>query len=194
MARRPRSEIQEVLRGVPLFSHLSKGELRELAKLCFEEVYETDQVILKQLEEAQHMVAIITGRAPGDAGRTSCGNRGGGRCHRRDGPHRRPAPVGRRRRRNPGRGRRPASNGLPEAPRQQSFDRQESFDRANGAASGGGQETGRPRLRTAICPEGVAADGGSRQLRTEGRLRQFYGRVVGEQVDLVSDRRCQIVS
>ena len=63
MARRPRSEIQEVLRGVPLFSHLSKGELRELAKLCFEEVYETDQVILKQLEEAQHMVAIITGRA-----------------------------------------------------------------------------------------------------------------------------------
>jgi CRP/FNR family transcriptional regulator, cyclic AMP receptor protein len=63
MARRPKSEIQEVLRGVPLFSHLSKAQLRELAKLCFEEVYDTDQVILKQLEEAQHMVAIINGRA-----------------------------------------------------------------------------------------------------------------------------------
>jgi CRP-like cAMP-binding protein len=63
MARRPKSEITEVLRGIPLFAHLPKTHLREMAKLCFEQVYEADQVILKQLEEAQHMVAIVSGRA-----------------------------------------------------------------------------------------------------------------------------------
>jgi len=63
MARRSRSEILEILRGIPLFAHLPKGQLREIAKLCFDEVYETDQVILKQLEEAQQMVAIISGKA-----------------------------------------------------------------------------------------------------------------------------------
>ena len=63
MARRSKSEILEVLRGIPLFAHLPKSELRDVAKLCFEEVYETDHVILKQLEEAQQMVAIISGRA-----------------------------------------------------------------------------------------------------------------------------------
>jgi CRP/FNR family transcriptional regulator, cyclic AMP receptor protein len=63
MARRTRSEMLEILRGIPLFAHLPKGDLREIAKLCFEEVYETDQVILKQLEDAQFMVAITSGRA-----------------------------------------------------------------------------------------------------------------------------------
>jgi CRP/FNR family cyclic AMP-dependent transcriptional regulator len=63
MARRTRTEILEVLRGIPLFAHLPKGDLREVANLCFEEVYETDQVILKQLEDAQFMVAITSGRA-----------------------------------------------------------------------------------------------------------------------------------
>ncbi len=63
MARHTRSEMLEILRGIPLFAHLPKGDLREVAKLCFEEVYETDQVILKQLEDAQFMVAITSGRA-----------------------------------------------------------------------------------------------------------------------------------
>jgi CRP/FNR family cyclic AMP-dependent transcriptional regulator len=63
MGRRSKSEILEVLRGIPLFAHLPKSELREVAKLCFEKIYETDHVILKQLEEAQQMVAIISGRA-----------------------------------------------------------------------------------------------------------------------------------
>ena len=63
MARRPKSEILEILRGIPMLAHLPKSELKEVAKLCFEEVYEVDQVILKQLEHAQHMVAIVTGRA-----------------------------------------------------------------------------------------------------------------------------------
>lgn len=53
----------EVIQSVPLFSRLSKREMREVARLCFEETYDTDQVILKQLEEAQHMVAIVRGRA-----------------------------------------------------------------------------------------------------------------------------------
>jgi CRP-like cAMP-binding protein len=63
MARRTRSEILEVLQGIPLFAHLPKGHLKEVAKLCFEETYAPDQVILKQLEEAQHMVAIVAGTA-----------------------------------------------------------------------------------------------------------------------------------
>lgn len=63
MARRTRSEILQVLRGIPLFSTLAKSDLRELARLCFEEVYEPDEAILKQGEDAQLMVAIATGRA-----------------------------------------------------------------------------------------------------------------------------------
>src|SRR5688500_8546515 len=63
MARRPRSEILEVIQGIPLFAHLPKGDLREIAKMCFEETYAPDQVILKQLEDAQHMVAIVAGTA-----------------------------------------------------------------------------------------------------------------------------------
>lgn len=46
-----------------MFASLAKSDLRELAGLCFEASYETDAVILKQQEEAQLMVAIVTGRA-----------------------------------------------------------------------------------------------------------------------------------
>lgn len=63
MARRTRSEILQVVRGIPLFSALANTDLRELARLCFEEVYEPDEMILKQGEDAQLMVAIVTGRA-----------------------------------------------------------------------------------------------------------------------------------
>lgn len=60
---RTRAEILQVLRGIPLFSTLAKSDLRELARLCFDDVYESDEVILKQGEDAQLMVAIVTGRA-----------------------------------------------------------------------------------------------------------------------------------
>jgi CRP/FNR family transcriptional regulator, cyclic AMP receptor protein len=63
MARRPRSEIVEIVRSVPLFSGLTKSDMREIGKLCFEQSYEADQVILKQLEDAQLMVAILSGKA-----------------------------------------------------------------------------------------------------------------------------------
>ena len=63
MVRRRRSEILEVLQGIPLFSHLPKGHLREVAKLCFDETYAPGQVIVKQLEDGQHMVAIVAGTA-----------------------------------------------------------------------------------------------------------------------------------
>lgn len=41
MARHTRSEMLEILRGISLFAHLPKGDLREIAKLCFDEVNET---------------------------------------------------------------------------------------------------------------------------------------------------------
>ncbi|HSJ36022.1 MAG TPA: cyclic nucleotide-binding domain-containing protein [Acidimicrobiia bacterium] len=63
MARRPRSEIVELVRSVPLFSGLTKSDMREIGKLCFEQSFEPEQVILKQLEEAQLMVAILSGKA-----------------------------------------------------------------------------------------------------------------------------------
>jgi len=63
MARRPLSAMIEIIQDIPMFSRLTKHELREVASLCFEETYVTDQVILKQLDDAQHMVAIVTGRA-----------------------------------------------------------------------------------------------------------------------------------
>lgn len=63
IARRTRSEILQILRGVPLFSTLANSDLRELARLCFEETYDTDQSILKQGEDAQLMVAIVRGEA-----------------------------------------------------------------------------------------------------------------------------------
>ncbi len=53
----------EIIRGIPLFAHLSKAEVREVAKLCFERSYAPREVILKQLEEAQLMVGIISGKA-----------------------------------------------------------------------------------------------------------------------------------
>lgn len=63
MARRPRSEIIEIVRGIPLFTNLTKTDVREIGKLCFEQSYEPDEVILKQRDDAQLMVAIITGKA-----------------------------------------------------------------------------------------------------------------------------------
>lgn len=63
MVRRPKTELVDVIRSVPLFADLSRSELREVAGMCFERVYDAGEVILRQLEDAQHMVAIVSGRA-----------------------------------------------------------------------------------------------------------------------------------
>jgi hypothetical protein len=41
MARHMRSEMLEILRGIPLFAHLPNADLREVARLCIEEFNET---------------------------------------------------------------------------------------------------------------------------------------------------------
>ena len=63
MASRPRSEVVEIVRSIPLFSGLTKSDVKEIGKLCFQQSYEPEQVILKQLEEGQLMVAILSGKA-----------------------------------------------------------------------------------------------------------------------------------
>jgi CRP/FNR family transcriptional regulator, cyclic AMP receptor protein len=63
MARRPRSEMIEIIRGIPLFAGLAKADIREIGKLCFERSYEPEQVMLRQMEDAQLMVAIVSGHA-----------------------------------------------------------------------------------------------------------------------------------
>lgn len=63
MARRPRSEMIEIVRGIPLFAGLTKTDIREIGKLCFERSYEPEEVMLKQMEDAQLMVAIVSGTA-----------------------------------------------------------------------------------------------------------------------------------
>ncbi|HJR93433.1 MAG TPA: cyclic nucleotide-binding domain-containing protein [Acidimicrobiia bacterium] len=63
MARRNRSELTDILHDIPLFAHLTKAQLRAVAKVATEEVYEPEAVILRQLDAAQHMVAIVHGKA-----------------------------------------------------------------------------------------------------------------------------------
>lgn len=63
MAGRPKAEMVEILSGVPLFATLSRSEVNEVAKLCEERTYQAGETIMKQLEDAQLMVAIISGRA-----------------------------------------------------------------------------------------------------------------------------------
>lgn len=63
MSPRTRAEMAAIIHAIPLFSHLGRTELRAVAKLCYEETYRPEQVILKQLEEAQHLVAIVQGTA-----------------------------------------------------------------------------------------------------------------------------------
>ncbi len=60
---RSRSELIEVIRNIPLFASLSKADVREVTKLCFEKHYDKDDVIVRQLEDAQLMVTLISGRA-----------------------------------------------------------------------------------------------------------------------------------
>lgn len=63
MSRRSKSDMAAVLHAVPLFAHLNKTELRALAKVASLETYAPDTVILRQLDDAQHLIAIVKGSA-----------------------------------------------------------------------------------------------------------------------------------
>jgi CRP/FNR family transcriptional regulator, cyclic AMP receptor protein len=63
MARRSQAEIVGVLEGVPLFSSLTKRQLRAVAGECSEVAYEPDDVIVKELDTGQHLVCIVGGGA-----------------------------------------------------------------------------------------------------------------------------------
>jgi CRP/FNR family transcriptional regulator, cyclic AMP receptor protein len=63
MAGRGRSGVIEVLEGVPLFSSLTKRQLRAVAAECSEVHFEPGDVLVKELDWGQHMVAITAGKA-----------------------------------------------------------------------------------------------------------------------------------
>lgn len=63
MARHSRSALMDIIHAVPLFSQLTVRQRREIAKLCFEDHFMADDVIIRQGDDAQHMVVIIEGTA-----------------------------------------------------------------------------------------------------------------------------------
>lgn len=63
MASQSRSALIETIRGIPMFSHLTNPQLKKVADRFVSLEYAPGSVILKQLEEAQLMVAILSGRA-----------------------------------------------------------------------------------------------------------------------------------
>lgn len=63
MARRARGELVEVLQATPLFCGLTRKQLNDLAKRCSERHYDAGDVIVRQLEHSQQMVAILSGSA-----------------------------------------------------------------------------------------------------------------------------------
>ncbi len=63
MARHSRSALMDMVGAVPLFSQLTVRQRREIAKLCFEEAYLPDEVIIRQGDDAQYMVVIVEGKA-----------------------------------------------------------------------------------------------------------------------------------
>lgn len=63
MARLSRSEIIKVLEDVPLFSDLTGRQLKALAAECSLLTFETGQLIVKEQDWGQHMVAITSGKA-----------------------------------------------------------------------------------------------------------------------------------
>lgn len=63
MADRSRSDLVEVIRGIPLFAALSRSEVRKVAKLCVERHYDAGAQLVRHRDEAQLMVTIISGRA-----------------------------------------------------------------------------------------------------------------------------------
>jgi CRP-like cAMP-binding protein len=63
MARPSQAEIVRILEGVPLFSGLTKRQLRAVAGTCSEITYAPDDVIVKELDTGQHLVCIVEGAA-----------------------------------------------------------------------------------------------------------------------------------
>lgn len=63
MARLSRSETIKVLEGVPLFADLTGRQLKALAAECSVLAFEPEQLIVKEQDWGQHMVAIISGEA-----------------------------------------------------------------------------------------------------------------------------------
>jgi CRP-like cAMP-binding protein len=62
MARR-RSELVEIVGKVPLFADLTRRQLQEIAKACFEARYTAGDVMFKQLDKGQQMLVIVAGTA-----------------------------------------------------------------------------------------------------------------------------------
>jgi CRP-like cAMP-binding protein len=63
MARHTQAEVVEILAGVPLLGALTKRQLKAVAKAASEVHYEPDEVILRELDTGQHLVAITSGTA-----------------------------------------------------------------------------------------------------------------------------------
>lgn len=64
MAKRRREEFVEIIKSVPMFAGLTKRQLNDVARLCFEVEYAPGDVILKDGErDAQHLAAITKGTA-----------------------------------------------------------------------------------------------------------------------------------
>ncbi len=63
MARRRRSDLVEIVSRVPLFAGLTKHQLNEVARLCFEARYAPGEVMLKELDRGQQMLVIVAGTA-----------------------------------------------------------------------------------------------------------------------------------
>jgi CRP/FNR family transcriptional regulator, cyclic AMP receptor protein len=57
------TRLVEVLHGIPMFALLSQRQLRSIAKECSEVSYEAGEVLLRELDEGQHMIAILEGTA-----------------------------------------------------------------------------------------------------------------------------------
>jgi CRP/FNR family transcriptional regulator, cyclic AMP receptor protein len=53
----------ELLHEVPLFSMLSRRQLRGIARECSEVHYQPGDVLMRELEPGQHMLTIISGTA-----------------------------------------------------------------------------------------------------------------------------------
>ena len=63
MAGRSRSTLESAIQGIPLFSGLTKRQLGSVAKLCFERTYDKGDLLVRQTDVGQLMVALVSGRA-----------------------------------------------------------------------------------------------------------------------------------
>jgi CRP/FNR family cyclic AMP-dependent transcriptional regulator len=63
MRVRERDEVMAILQGLPLFASLTRRQLRAVAQECTTAHYEPGEVILKELDDGQHLVVIVEGEA-----------------------------------------------------------------------------------------------------------------------------------